>query len=109
MSSSRENFTRTKKHEKAQKSVKCKQVTFTQMPLFIRTKEHKMHKKHKKHKNVKQATFFFLDVFYANKKHENATKEIGDFLSFRYFLGAFFIFVHLLSVFVLSCACEIFS
>ena len=24
----------------------------------------------KKHKNVKQATFFFLDVFYKHKKHK---------------------------------------
>ena len=48
-----------------------------------------MHKKHKKHKNVKQVTFFFLDIFYANKKHENANKRISDFLPLRYFLSAF--------------------
>ena len=28
----------------------------------------------KKHKNVKQATFFFLDVFYEHKKHRKHKK-----------------------------------
>ena len=36
------------------------------------------HKKRKKYKNVKQATFFFLDVFYANKKHENTNKRLSS-------------------------------
>ena len=77
------------------KSIKSKQMIFTQM---LRTKKHKMYKKHKKHKNVKQATFF-LDVFYANKKHENANERIGDFLHLTCFLSAFknvfFVFVRL--------------
>ena len=64
------------------KSIKSKQMIFTQM---LRTKKHKMHKKHKKHKNVEQATFFFLDVFYANKKCENVSERIGDFLPLRFF------------------------
>ena len=50
--------------------IKRKQATFTQMFFYMRKK----HKKRKKYKNVKQVTFFFLDVFYANKKHENANK-----------------------------------
>ena len=29
----------------------------------------------KKHKNVKQATFFFLDVFYEHKKHKKHKKH----------------------------------
>ena len=108
MSFSRENFTctkSTKKHKKETsdfhsdvftriKSIKSKQMIFTQMLL---TKKHKMHKKHKKHKNVKQATFFFLNGFYANKEHENANERIGDFLPLTCFLSAFknvfFVFV----------------
>ena len=34
-----------------------------------------MHKKHKKYKTVKQATFFFLDVFYTHKKHKKHKKR----------------------------------
>ena len=49
----------------------------------------KKHKMHKKHKNVKQVTFFFLDIFFANKKHENTNKWISDFLPLRRFLSAF--------------------
>ena len=114
MSFSRENFTRTKstkKHKKHKKqtsdfrsdvfymhkSIKSRQVTFTQMVFYT----HKKHKKHKKHKNVKQATFFFLDVFYANKKHKSANKQIGDFLPLRCFLSAFknviFVYVRLIA------------
>ena len=44
---------------------------------FTRTKKHKKHRKAQKAQNVKQATFFLLDVFYA---HKNA---------------AFFVFVRL--------------
>ena len=114
MSFSRENFTGTKV-QKSTKSIKSKQVTFTQM-FFTRIKSiksrqvtftqmffytHKKHKKHKKHKNVKQATFFFLDVFYANKKHKSANKQIGDFLPRRCFLSAFknviFVYVRLIA------------
>ena len=55
---------------------------------------HKKHKKHKKqtsdfhsnvflyakkkYKNVRQATFFFLDIFYANKKHETKNKQLSS-------------------------------
>ena len=53
--------------------IKRKQATFTQMFFYMR-KKHKKHKNRKKYKNVKHVTFFFLDVFYANKKHENANK-----------------------------------
>ena len=105
MSFSRQNFTRTKKHKKHKKqttftqmfftrikSIKSRQVTFTQMFFYT-------HKKHKKHKNAKQATFFFLDVFYANKRHKNANKRINDFLPLTCFLSAFkkafFVFVRL--------------
>ena len=64
---SRENFTRTKKHNKHKK-----QTSDLHLDAFYKHKMHKnqtrdfhsdvfyTHKKHKKHKNVKQATFFFL-------------------------------------------------
>ena len=113
-----------KKHKKAQKSIKsikstnANKPTFTQM-CFMRIKSIKStksdfhsdvfyaYKKHKKAQNVKQAVFFLLDIFYANKnavcfvlhikkhknrqkaheKHKNANKR-GDFLPLRCFLSA---------------------
>ena len=69
----RKDFTHTK-------STKPKQATFTQMFFFAHIK-HKKHKKYIKVQNVKQAIFFFLDVFYTHKNavffvlHTKSTKS----------------------------------
>ena len=60
-------------HTKSIKKHKnVKQATFFFLDVFISIKSIKSVKKHKKHKNVKQVTFFLLDVFYEHKKHKKA-------------------------------------
>ena len=41
-----------------------------------------------KSQNVKQVTFFLLDVFYEHKKNKASNKRTSDFLSLRCFLLA---------------------
>ena len=82
---------------KSTKSTKHKQATLAQM-FFIRIKSIKTTKSTKS-TNVKQATFFLLDVFIAHKnavffvlhtkKQKNAYSQTNDFFCLRRFLSAF--------------------